>query len=184
MATSKKSTAHEKENSLNRLTVAYMENDTNHENLDSQILDEEINLEEENTTEDVGKIKELNKKLYERAKKAEADKKALADQLKNKPQEITRNEYTLNDEVVDLRLDGYTKQDVDFIMKNGGRKALEDKNSYTAIAINARKEQARAEAEANKVVDTTGMSEIERKYTPEMLKNMSVEELKKIVPHA
>lgn len=158
-----------------------MENDTNHENLDSQILDEEINLEENNAVEDVGKIKELNKKLFERAKKAEAEAKAL----KAKPQEnITRTEYSLNDEVVDLRLDGYTKQDVDFIMKNGGRKALEDKTSYTAIAINARKEQARAEAEANKVADTSGQSEFERKYTPEMLKNMTKEELKKILPHA
>ncbi len=160
-----------------------MENENN-ENLDSQILDEEINLDTENTTEDVGKIKELNVKLYARAKKAEADKKALADQLKNKPQDIIKTEYSLNDEVVDLRLDGYTKADVEFIMKNGGRRALEDKTSYTAIAINARKEQARAEAEANKVVDTSGQSEIERKYTPEMLKNMSVEELKKILPHA
>jgi hypothetical protein len=163
-----------------------MESETTNENLDSEILDEEINLEENSTVEDVGKIKELNKKLFERAKKAEADKKALAEQLKTaKPQEnITRNEYTLNDEVVDLRLDGYTKQDVEFIMKNGGRKALEDKNSYTAIAINARKAQAKAEAEANKVVDTSGQSEFERKYTPEMLKNMTKEELKKILPHA
>lgn len=162
-----------------------MENDTNNENLDSLILDEEINLEENSTGEDVGKIKELNKRLYERAKKAEADKKALSEQLKAKPQEeITRNEYTLNDEVVDLRLDGYTKQDVDFIMKNGGRKVLEDKNSYVSIAINARKEQARAEAEASKGVDTSGQSEFERKYTPEMLKNMTKEELAKILPHA
>jgi hypothetical protein len=160
-----------------------MENENN-ENLDSLNLDEDINLDTQNPTEDVEKIKELNKKLYERAKKAEADKRALADQLKNKPQDIIKTEYSLNDEVVDLRLDGYTKADVEFIMKNGGRKALEDKTSYTAIAINVRKEQARAEAEANKVVDTSGMSEIERKYTPEMLKNMSVEELKKIVPHA
>jgi hypothetical protein len=95
---------------------------------------------------------------------------------------ITKDEYTLNDEVVDLRLDGYSKDDVQFIMKNGGRKTLEDKNSYVSIAINARKEQARAEAEANKVVDTSGHSEIERKYTTDQLKNMSKEELAKILP--
>lgn len=152
------------------------------ENQDSIILDEEINLEE--TTEDVEKLKETNKRLYERAKRAEADKKVLSEQLKQKPQDITRTEYSLNDEVVDLRLDGYSKSDVDFIMKNGGRKTLEDKTSYVSIAINARKEQARAEAEANKTVDTSTMSEIERKYTPDQLKNMSLDELKKIVPRA
>lgn len=157
-----------------------MENET--ENLDSLNLDEEINLEE--PSEDVEKIKELNKKLYARAKQAEADKKVMAEQLKAKPQEINRTEYTLNDEVVDLRLDGYTKADVEFIMKNGGRKTLEDKDSYVSIAINTRKEQARAEQESNKLTDTTGKSELERKYTPEMLQNMSKEELKKILPHA
>lgn len=174
----------EKENSLNRLTIAKMENDTNNEIQDSINLDEEINLEtNDNSVEDTEKLKELNKKLYERAKKAEADKKALAEQLKQKPQEITRTEYTLNDEVVDLRLDGYSKQDVDFIMKNGGRKALEDKNSYVSIALNTKREQAKAEAEASKGVDTSGQSEFERKYTPEMLKNMTKEELAKILPH-
>lgn len=168
-----------------------MENDTNNENLDSLILDEDINLEENNTSEDVGKLKEQNKKLFERAKKAEGFEKqpdgswVKKEKPQPKPQEnITRNEYTLNDEVVDLRLDGYSKQEVDFIMKNGGRKVLEDKNSYVSIAINARKEQAKAEAEASKGVDTSGQSEFERKYTPEMLKNMTKEELAKILPHA
>lgn len=101
-----------------------------------------------------------------------------------KPTEPLQAEFTLNDEVVDLRLEGYSKDDVKFIMQNGGRKSLEDKNSYVAIALKARKEQAEAEAAANKVNDTSGMSEVERKYTPEQLKNMSLEELKKIVPRA
>ncbi len=132
-----------------------------------------------------------NKKLEQfpnvvaRAKKAEDEVKVLKAQTPEiKPEPKLQAEYSLNDEVVDLRLDGYSKADVEFIMKNGGRKALEDKNSYTSIAINARKEQAKAEAEANKIQDTSGMSEVERKYTPEMMKNMSAAELKKILPHA
>lgn len=133
------------------------------------------------------KESQARRELTARAKKVEAElkeaKKALIKEEKPTHDGITK-EYTLNDEVVDLRLDGYTKEDVSFIMKNGGRKSLEDKTSYVAIALNARKEQARAEAESNKVVDTTGMSEIERKYTPEMLKNMPLSELKKIVPRA
>lgn len=149
--------------------------------------DETLELETtQDDTEDVvvlrerlAKAEEAKRQIHARALRAE---KSLKE--KETAPHITKEEYTLNDEVVDLRLDGYSKDDVAFIMKNGGRKTLEDKNSYVSIAINARKEQARAEAEANKVVDTSGMSEIERKYTPEMLKNMSLEELKKIVPRA
>ena len=143
-------------------------------------MDLDLNLDDSEDVgalkEEIARLKEAKRQIHARALRAEKEKKTAPP--------INKEEYSLNDEVVDLRLDGYTKEDVSFIMKNGGRKALEDKNSYTAIAINARKEQARAEAEANKVVDTSGMSEIERKYTPEMLKNMSLDELKKIVPRA
>lgn len=149
----------------------------NEQVLNTTTQEEEIVLEEETAEE----VVTLPKSEFTKMKR-----KAIAyDSDKGKPKEVISNkEYSLNDEVVDLRLDGYTKQDVDFIMKNGGRKALEDKTSYTAIAINARKEQAKAEAEANKVQDTSGMTEVERKYTPEMMKNMTVAELKKILPHA
>lgn len=137
--------------------------------------------------EELAKQTEARRQLTARAKRAEADLKAEREKsirAEVKPEPTISKEYSLNDEVVDLRLDGYSKADVEFIMKNGGRKALEDKTSYTAIAINARKEQTRAEAEANKVVDTSGMSEVERKYTPEMMANMSAAELKKILPKA
>jgi hypothetical protein len=137
--------------------------------------------------EELAKQTEARRQILARAKRAEADLKAMREQgirAEVKPDTTIKSEYTLNDEVVDLRLDGFSKQDVEFIMKNGGRKALEDKNSYTSIAINARKEQAKAEAAANKTVDTSGMSELERKYTPEMMKNMTAKELKNILPHA
>lgn len=142
----------------------------------------ELDLNLDDDTEDVIVLRERLAKAEEAKRQIHARALRAEKALKEKP--IIKDEFQLNDEVVDLRLDGYTKDDVSFIMKNGGRKALEDKNSYTAIAINARKEQARAEAEANKVVDTTGMSEIERKYTPDQLRNMSLDELKKLVPRA
>lgn len=137
--------------------------------------------------EELAKQTEARRQILARAKRAEAELKVEREKsirAEVKPDTTTNSEYSLNDEVVDLRLDGFTKADVEFIMKNGGRKALEDKTSYTSIAINARKEQAKAEAEANKVVDTSGMSEFERKFTPEMMKNMTSAELKKILPHA
>ena len=156
-----------------------MENDN--EYLDSLTLDEDEGLDE--TPEvDVDKLKETNKRLYERAKKAEQALKA------NRPSEITHSETTrtvgVSDEVIDLRLDGYSKDEVEFIIRNGGRKALEDKASFVTIALETKREQARAEAAANQVQDTSQLTEVERKFTPEQLKNMSVEELKNILPHA
>jgi len=153
-------------------------------------------MENEEITPDLEEVKqdEENKEVEEKSDETNELKKAQDEaakwrriaEKKSKPTEtpIIKDEYSLNDEVVDLRLDGYSKDDVNFIMKNGGRKTLEDKNSYVSIAINARKEQAKAEAEANKVIDTSGMSEIERKYTPEMMKAMTTAELAKIVPRA
>lgn len=152
--------------------------DTNEQVQDTDV--QEDGAVDETTGESSDDTVSLSKAEFTKLKR-----KAIAydsDKSKSKP-EVT-SEYSLNDEVVDLRLDGYSKQDVDFIMKNGGRKVLEDKTSYVTIAIQARKEQAKAEAAANKVVDTSGMSEVERKYTPEMMKNMSTAELKKLLPHA
>lgn len=141
-------------------------------------MDLDLNLDD---SDDVGALREENARLKEAKRQIHARALRAEKAIKERP---INNEYTINDEVVDLRLDGYTKDEVAFILKNGGRKTLEDKNSYVSIAINARKEQARAEAEANKVVDTSGLSEVERKYTPDMMKNMSLDELKKIVPKA
>ena len=85
------------------------------------------------------------------------------------------------DEVTDLRLDGYSKDEVKFIMQNGGRKALED-NSFVKVAI----EQIRTQKKAEQAIPDmdSGKSDIERKYTQEQLAKMSAEELYKILPKA
>ena len=85
------------------------------------------------------------------------------------------------DEVTDLRLDGYSKDEVKFIMQNGGRKALED-NSFVKVAI----EQIRTQKKAEQAIPDmdSGKSDIERKYTQEQLSKMSAEELYKILPKA
>lgn len=159
--------------------------DNEHEIIDSTTnteMDTDLILDDASGEVDVEALKEQNKKLFERAKKAEAKLKQV------KPtQNITNetpNTYGVADEVLDLRLEGYSKSDVEFIMKNGGRKTLEDKNSLVAIAINQKKEQERAERASSQTVDTSSMSEVERKYTPEQLNNMSVSDLEKILPRA
>jgi len=140
----------------------------------------------------LAKEAEARRQLTARAKNAEEKaREALTKLAEAESKHITPNQeppasssVTLNDEVVDLRLDGYSKAEVDWIMKNGGRKALEDKTSYTSIAINAKREQERAERAASEVADTSMFSDVERKYTKEQLANMSVKELEAILPHA
>jgi len=144
--------------------------------------------------EQLKKESNARRQLTARAKRAEDERKAAqreAEELRQKYEKssdknITNQSPTLNisDDVVDLRLDGYSKDEVAFILANGGRKALEDKNSYVSIAINTRREQLNAERQASKVQDTGNLSEIERKYTKEQLANMSVKELESILPHA
>jgi hypothetical protein len=87
-------------------------------------------------------------------------------------------------EVAEMIRQGYTRADAEFIQKNGGRKAMEDPNSYVNLALRTLKEQRTAEQAASQASATSGQTEIERKYTPEQLKNMSVAELEKLLPHA
>lgn len=117
-------------------------------------------------------------------KRKVAEYEAKSDPITHTQSSPEQQTVTLNDEVVDLRLDGYSKQEVEWIMKNGGRKVLDDPNSLVSIAIKAQREQLKAEQAASAVGDTSALSEIERKYTPEQLRNMSVTELEKILPHA
>lgn len=86
-------------------------------------------------------------------------------------------------EIAEMIQQGYTKADADFIASNGGKEALKDPNSYVSVAIRTVREQRKAE-EASNATQSVGMSEVERKYTPEQLQNMSVEELEKILPRA
>lgn len=88
----------------------------------------------------------------------------------------------INDEAVNLRFDGYSIEEVKWIMKNGGRKELENPESYTSIAINTRREQLNAEKAASQTQQSSGQSEVERKYTPEQLNAMPLKELEAILP--
>jgi len=166
-----------------------MENEKN-ENLDS--TNETVEVVTDDTTGesevDVAKLQEINKKLFERAKRAEGFVKDQDGNWVKKTKPVTREIITppadIEDERLELRLQGYSKDDVKFIMQNGGSKILEDKNSLVSIALNTRREQRRAEQAAQQTTNTAGLSEVERKYTPEQLKNMTAKELEKILPHA
>jgi len=126
------------------------------------------------------------KQILARARKAEEKLKELRPVEAPKPlaEAQTPNIDEKIWEVAEMIQQGYTKADAEFIQKNGGRDALKDPNSYVSVALRTLHEQRRAEAASSETTTTSGMSEIERKYTPEQLKNMSIQDLEKILPHA
>lgn len=149
---------------------------------DSQEPAQEAQPEEktEVTLEDYYEVVKKNKQLYARLKKeTEAKTKEPLKPQVSEPE--TKHDDSYWKETMELRLSGYTEKEAEYLMKNGGKKALEDE--YVLAAINVKREQAKAEAAS---VDTASSdkSDIEKKYTPEQLSAMSVEELEKILPKA
>lgn len=141
----------------------------------------------------LAKEAEARRQLTARARKAEALAKELQAQ-QNKPEPksepLQAKSPAPDDEVIDLRLDGYSKEEVAFIMANGGRRALEDKTSYVAIAVNARRDQLAAEKAASQT-DTSGGEDSLSVNNFRLPKEPSVHDLKKSIadmekslPHA
>jgi len=166
--------------------------DTSNGTTDDVIIEIDPNLDAE------AKLKamdEQNKKLYARAKKAEgfiqdADGKWIKKSVEtrpdpiNKKDEATKPSDILKADEFKLYRAGYSEAEIDLIMHNGGMKALSDPKSPLVLGLNAAREQRSAEDAANKATDTSGLSEVERKYTTEQLKKMTVKELEAILPHA
>lgn len=152
------------------------------EELDSQPVEETLPTETgEDTTSQVSaeELAQKNKELYERAKKAEAKAKELEAKLKPK-EDLTTNKSSPNLEErlerQDLRIDGYSGDEVEFLMQNGGRKALD--NPIVKEAIEAlRKKKKSLEATPS----GTAKSAVYQKYSEADLKKMSAEELEKIM---
>lgn len=172
-----------------------MENDNN-ENIDSQ-NDTGLDTEQIDHSLDaeakLAALEEQNKKLFARAKRAEGFTQ-LSDGSwvkKEKPQTIIKEESQklnpldiLRDDAFKLYREGYEEEDIELILKNGGRKILEDKGNALTLGLQAKREQRLAEQAANQTNTSGGSSEVERKYTPEQLANMSRKELEAILPHA
>lgn len=147
--------------------------------------------------EQLRKEAEARRQLTARAKKGEADAKAerearikLEEALSEKEKITNNNSPVTEDERLELRLDGYSKDEVNYIMQNGGKKVLEDPNSYTAIAIKTRREQLKAELAASQTEGGKGEDQFKPtnftlpKNPSRKDLNKSIEEMEKILPHA
>jgi len=134
--------------------------------------DQYENLTQEEAVERLKKAeKAIVKHKKAPAKEATADSKA---ETINKPIDSTRLDR------IELVQDGYPKEIVDNIMELGGTKAL--KNPIIKKSVDDMVTQYNAEKASN--VQGNANSSINTKYSKEDLKNMSVEELDKILPKA
>jgi hypothetical protein len=162
---------------------------------DELVIDDTTNVTEyatEIAEEKVARLEDANKKLFARAKTAEGFtqdspgnwvKKSKAEQKISETVATPKPSEILKADEFKLYRQGYTETEIDLIMHNGGAKILEDEKNPLVLGLRAAKEQRGAEDAASKVTDSSGFSDIERKYTEQDLKNMSKEDLAKILPH-
>jgi len=144
--------------------------------------------------EKLAALEEQNKKLYARAKKAEGfvqddsgnwvkkevKPKADISEVRDtaRPSDILRSpEFVLHRE-------GYNEDEIDIIMKNGGREILKNEKHPITLGLKAAREQRIAEEAAGKLGDKSGTSDVERKYTEAQMRAMKKEDLEKLIGYA
>lgn len=113
------------------------------------------------------------------AERTAAENKELKRKLQ--PQDLKTNEASPIPEDrlerQDLRIEGYSRDEVDFLMQNGGQKALD--NPIVMAGIEAMRKKAKS---TEATPSGTGKSTVYQKYTEQDLRRMSAEELEKIIP--
>ena len=172
-------------------TGATISDDTQLESL-REGIDDPVVLREQ-----LRKEADARRQLTARAKNAEAQAKEAREALvraeeasRKQPTPTTNTPTTTEDERLEMRLDGYTKEEVNFIMANGGRSVLEDKNNYATIAIEARRTQLKAEQAASQTGRSSGEAQLQeanfRLPSNPSQKDLkaSLEAMEKALPHA
>lgn len=148
----------------------------------------EVTEESEEQGEDTAEgtdLEALNKQLYARLKKTEAELKEIKEKGSKSPaprkkKQAEESKESTDDSIarLELKVEGYSPEEIDFIQEHGGKKALE--NPIVKRVLGEMKEER--QAEAAQVTSSSNKSEFERKYSTEDLRNMSTEELEKILP--
>lgn len=150
---------------------------------ESQIQEQEIETTEIEAPEiDVDEVVQKNKELYARLKKTEAELKQFKSTPKEQQVPSTTNTSPDLDsrfERIELKTEGYSAEEVDFIMKNGGRSATQ--NEFVKAAITSMRAKNRSE-EATPT--SSAKSPVYKRHTRDELMNMSTEDLEKLLPHA
>jgi hypothetical protein len=159
--------------------------ETKIENQDSQIPDLDLNTaSQEEIKAHALKLKEMNAQLYARTKKAETTKKESDEALRKAVQEkmgTTEPKTEFNNEDrfarIELMAKGYSDDELDFIMANGGKKALE--NPFVKSAVEGIRTQRKAEQAAT--IDSSSKSDISKRYTDAQIAKMSAKQLQELL---
>ena len=156
------------------LEVVDSTNDTGAETETSEVTEtEEV---------DVAKLQETNKKLYARAKEAEAEVKKLKGSKTDVTKSPLPDSSSLTEERlarIELRADGYSAEEVDEIMGLGGVKALQ--NPLIKKAVEVMRKERRSKDSSPEI---SPKSPVFKKFTQEDLTKMSRKELENLLPHA
>jgi len=155
-----------------------MENENNDELLDFELDEQEEQEESQPEDEKITLTKKDFNKLNRKAIAYDANK-----QTAQKPTQRPQKDTPISDDKyvrLELKIDGYSDDAIDFLMKNGGKQGLS--NEYVKTAVESIQEQNRAERALTS--NETTKSDIERKFSPEEINAMSVDELEKALPRA
>lgn len=149
-----------------------------------QVLEDVVVQEEESTPEEDIVIEEgtpeddsitLTKSEYKKLQRKAIAYDVTKDNSKPKESSYQVTPETL--ERIELRQDGYSKEEVEAIMELGGNKAL--KNPIVKSAIDAMRSKAKG-AESNQSLNSK--SPVYKKFTQGDLKGMTSKELEAILP--
>lgn len=147
---------------------------------EQEVISVEVEAESDVATEEEVKLsKSEYTKLKRQALAYQASKGEKAAESKPKVETMQQpTEYTDKFTRLELKTDGYSNEEIDLIAEFGFDKK---DNPIVKTAIEQmRKERKSKEAD----VSIANKSTVYKKYTNDDLKNMSVEELRKILPHA
>jgi len=164
----------EKENSLNQ--------DDELESLIDSSADEEASTSSDDSTnvetleEKVKKLESINKQLYARLQKMKEAKPKVVE-----PQD---DEFKKKIEFAIFHGKDLTKEEMEEVFAYAKAKNISYEEALKSPVISTYLEKSREQRKAEQAqVDVeSGKSDIEKKYTPEQLRSMSLEELKKIIP--
>jgi hypothetical protein len=165
----------EKENSQNQ--------DDELESLIESSADEEASVSSDDSTkvetleEKVKKLESINRQLYARLQKMKGVKSKVVEPQEDK-------DFKKKIEFAIFYGKDLTKEEMEEVFAYAKAKNISYEEALKSPVISTYLEKSREQRKAEQAqVDVeSGKSDIERKYTPEQLRSMSLEELKKIIP--
>lgn len=134
------------------------------------------------TKEDYDALVTKNRKLYARIQKEKERREKAGEPPAKSPDTTQTPPASLSEdpkwrESIELKTDGYSAEEVEFIQRNGGRDKIDD--PFVKAAIDSMRKQKQAENAA--VTDAAPKSDIEKQYTDQQLRDMPTAELEKLL---